>query len=86
MKRVVGLPGDHVQVRDGRVMINGLELEESYVNNAQSFCGGQWCDVTLGDDQYYVMGDNRMNSSDSRLWGPVRKDAIIGEAWLVYLD
>lgn len=85
IKRVIGLPGDHVQVRDGRVFVNGQELVEPYLRNVQTFCGGQWCDVTLGPDEYYVMGDNRTNSSDSRLWGPVHGDKIIGKTWLIYL-
>lgn len=85
IKRVIGLPGDRVQVRDGHVYINGQELQEQYLRNVQTFCGGQWCDITLGENEYYVMGDNRTNSSDSRLWGPVRGNKIIGKTWLIYL-
>jgi signal peptidase I len=85
IKRVIGLPGDHVQVRDGRVFVNGQELQEQYLRNVQTFCGGQWCDITLGEDEFYVMGDNRTNSSDSRLWGPVPAKNVIGKTWLIYL-
>lgn len=85
IKRVIGEPGEHVLVKDGRIYINGLLLEEQYLPGIQTFCGGQWCDVTLGEDEYYVMGDNRGNSSDSKLWGPIKSDNIIGKAWLIYL-
>jgi len=85
IKRVIGLPGEHVVIRDGRVYIDGQELVEPYLRNVQTHCGSQWCDVVLGPDQYFVMGDNRSNSSDSRLWGPVSGDKIIGKAWFVYL-
>ncbi|MFN8559367.1 MAG: signal peptidase I [Dehalococcoidia bacterium] len=85
IKRVMGLPGDHVQVRDNRVFVNGLEVQEPYLGGTPTYCGGQWCDVRLGDDEYYVMGDNRTNSSDSRLWGPIHADKIIGKTWLIYL-
>ncbi len=85
IKRVIGLPGEHVLIRDGRVYIDGQELVEPYLRNVQTHCGSQWCDVVLGPDQYFVMGDNRGNSSDSRLWGPVSGDKIIGKAWFVYL-
>jgi signal peptidase I len=85
IKRVIGLPGEHVQVHDNHVFINGQEVIEPYLHNVQTFCGGQQCDVQLGDDQYYVLGDNRTNSSDSRLWGPVSADKIVGKAWYIYL-
>ena len=85
IKRVIGLPGDHVVVKDDHVVINGQQLEESYIPGVKSTCFGQWCDVTLGDDQYFVMGDNRSNSSYSRFWGPVTGDKIIGKSWLIYL-
>ena len=85
IKRVIGLPGDTVKVQNGKVSVNGQELGEPYLRNTQTFCGGQWCDLTLGPDQYFVMGDNRTNSSDSRLWGPIRREAIIGKSWWIYL-
>jgi signal peptidase I len=85
IKRVVGVPGDRVQVRGSRVFVNGELVAEPYLaDGVQTACSGRWCDVVLGPDQYYVMGDNRPNSSDSRLWGPVDEGQIVGKAWLLY--
>lgn len=84
IKRVIAVPGDHIRIADGWVYINGRRLDEPYVNGAGTVCAGPWCDLTLGADEYYVMGDNRVNSSDSRLWGPIRAGTIVGKAWLIY--
>ena len=84
IKRVIGVPGDHVVVRDGVVSVNGQQLDEPYIHGAISACSGQYCDVTLSPDEYYAMGDNRPNSSDSRYWGPVKGSSIKGHAWLRY--
>ena len=85
IKRVIGVPGDHVVIRDGRVFINGQPLSEAYLPaQERTDCGGQWCDVWLGQDDYFVLGDNRPNSSDSRSWGTVRLGQITGKAWFVF--
>ena len=84
IKRVIGVPGDHVVVKDGRVWVNGEERFESYRVGAQTTCFGRYCAITLREGEYYVLGDNRPNSSDSRAWGPVRRDRIVGKAWLLY--
>lgn len=84
IKRVIAGPGDHLRIAGGQVYVNGRRLDEPYVRGAATACAGPWCDLTLGEDEYYVMGDNRSRSSDSRLWGPVPAGKIIGKAWLIY--
>jgi signal peptidase I len=84
IKRVVGVPGDRISVLNGRVLVNGRALAEPYLRSPQTICASRWCDVTLGPDEYYVLGDNRAQSSDSRLFGPVGGDRIIGKAWLIF--
>lgn len=83
VKRVVGMPGDTIAVRDGHVIRNGEVANEPFASE----CGGNACNlapITIPDDQYFLMGDNRGNSDDSRFWGPVPRDKIIGEAVLSY--
>jgi signal peptidase I len=80
IKRVVGLPGEQVEIRDGAVWVNGVLLEEPYVANP-GFYSSLW---SLGDGEYFVLGDNRSNSSDSRSWGVLPVENIIGRAWLCY--
>jgi signal peptidase I len=81
VKRVIGLPGDVVEVRgDGTVYVNGQQLEEPYLPPHHSGTSGTW---TVPEDQYFVMGDNRSASLDSRAKGPVPRNKIIGKAWLI---
>ena len=81
VKRVIGLPGETVTFYDGLVFINGEPLTESYIKGAITTCRhGQWCAVTVPMDSVYVLGDNRTNSSDSRVFGPVHESSIIGKA------
>ncbi len=82
IKRIVGLPGEKVEIRNGRVFINGVRLEEPYVKDfCRGFCDGVWF---LGDDQYFILGDNRNNSMDSHSFGPINRSLIVGEAWVRY--
>jgi signal peptidase I len=81
VKRVIGLPGDVVEVRgDGTVYVNGQQLEEPYLPPHHSGTSGTW---TVPEDEYFVMGDNRSVSYDSREGGPVPRSNIIGKAWLI---
>ena len=78
IKRIVGLPGEQVDVSEGKVKINNTALNESsYVKGVETY--GR-VHLTLGPDQYFVMGDNRANSYDSRSWGPLNKKLIVGRA------
>ncbi len=82
VKRIIGLPGETVAVQNGQVYINNQPLSsEPYVKFASHDTYGP---ITLGDDEYFVMGDNRSGSSDSRSWGPLQSHFIIGKAWLIY--
>jgi signal peptidase I len=85
IKRVIGEPGDHVAIRNEQIFINDQLLEEPYLPGIRTACFGQWCDIILGPDEFFVLGDNRSNSSDSRYWGPVPGNQIVGKAWLIYL-
>ncbi len=84
IKRVIGLPGDTVDVRDGSVFVNGARISELFIQQPTFPINVRFSHVTLGPNQYYVLGDNRGNSSDSRAWGPITGDSIVGRAWLVY--
>lgn len=81
IKRVIGLPGEMIEVRDGSIYINGVLLDEPYLSEPTH---SNMAPRTLGSDEYFVIGDNRDNSSDSRSWGPLPRDNIIGKAWLSY--
>ncbi|MFH2118593.1 MAG: signal peptidase I [Candidatus Paceibacterota bacterium] len=87
IKRILGLPGETIEVRDGAVFVNGKVLPEQYLpTNFKTLPGAYTANgpVTLGPDQYLAVGDNRAHSSDSRVWGPVSKDVIIGKAFFRY--
>lgn len=80
IKRLMGLPGDHIEIHDGRVWINGQALNEPYISGPPTYTGS-W---VLGADQYFVLGDNRNNSSDSHAWGAITEEDIIGKAIFRY--
>jgi len=80
IKRIIGLPGETVEARGGSIWIDGLQLEEPYVSGTAPY-NGAW---DLQDDEYFVLGDNRPNSSDSHSWGPLPRDNIVGKTWVCY--
>jgi len=80
IKRVIGLPGETVQIAAGVVRVNGRALSEAYIAAPPNYSGA-WA---LAGDEYLVLGDNRINSSDSHVWGPVQRGDIAAKALLVY--
>lgn len=80
IKRVVGLPGETVEIRSGQIYIDGAQLQEPYITNLGGY-SGEW---VLEDKDYFVLGDNRRNSSDSHTWGVLPSDNIVGKSWVCY--
>ena len=81
IKRIVALPGDTLEVRDGRLVVNGKRIVELYVNGEPQ---GNYGPLTVPADSVFVMGDNRNNSEDSRAFGALKKTLIVGQALLIY--
>ena len=93
IKRIIAIPGDQVAIRGQQVAVNGRALDEPYIKLSPSafppntaYCGYAYgCEATVVPrDSYFVMGDNRDNSQDSRYWGFVRREKIKGKAFLIY--
>ena len=84
IKRIIGLPGETVQIVDGEIYINGEVLQESYGREVMQDAGLAAEPITLGDDEYFVLGDNRNYSSDSRdpSVALIHRKKIVGRAWL----
>lgn len=84
IKRIIGLPGETVQIIDGTIYINGDELEENFGKEEMVNAGIAAVPIELGEDEYFVLGDNRNHSKDSRdpLVGKVKRSQIVGKAWI----
>lgn len=85
IKRVIGLPGETVSIDNFQVKINGNAVSEPYLDSAQRITQplGLARSELLGEREYFVLGDNRQHSSDSREWGPLKLDEIEGRTWFV---
>ena len=81
IKRIIGIPGDHIEIGNGQVKVNGVVLQEPYINGVATYRQGTWI---VPADQFFVMGDNRNNSSDSRAWSFLPRSDVVGKAWLIY--
>lgn len=80
IKRVIGLPGDQVKIENGQVFVNGAALNETYIAAPPNYSS----DWQVPADNFFVLGDNRNNSSDSHSWGLLPSDKIVGKAVLIY--
>ena len=85
VKRIVGLPGETVEIADGKILVNGEEITENIHVSGIEYAGLAEEPVELGDDEYFVMGDNHAASDDSRDpgTGNIKKDEIYGQAWFI---
>ena len=88
VKRVIGMPGERVRISGGEIFIDGARLGKKYVADSDLKrdvdCVPNTLGCVLGEDEYFVLGDNRDHSSDSRDWGPVDLEEIVGKVWFVY--
>ena len=82
IKRVIAVPGDTVEMRNGRVYVNRVIVEEPYL--AAPYGPTNLTEQTIGPEEYFVMGDNRLQSNDSRSWGTVPLSNVVGKAWFSY--
>ncbi|HEU4432036.1 MAG TPA: signal peptidase I [Pyrinomonadaceae bacterium] len=79
IKRIIGLPNEAVDIREGKVFVNGTPLDEPYIDPRLNLSHRSLEERKLTAEQYYVIGDNRDNSSDSRIWGPLDRKFIYGK-------
>ena len=88
IKRIIGLPGEQVSLNNGSILINNQRLGESYLSETIKSQGGNFLkegqEIVVPNEYYFVLGDNRGASSDSRTWGFISKKSISGRAWVIY--
>jgi signal peptidase I len=81
IKRVIGLPGDTIEIVEGKLMINGVKIDEPYVKRSFTY---SFSKITVPENTYFVLGDNRDVSNDSHRWGPLASDNIVGKVFVIY--
>ena len=88
IKRIIGLPGEKIKIENNSIFINGKKLEEEYLPEDFKTSGGLFLqkdkEIIIPENSYFVLGDNRSHSSDSREWGSIQKENIVGKAFLRY--
>jgi signal peptidase I len=85
IKRIIGLPGDTILIRDGKVMVNGVALNETNIAETPRYTyPSDGRPYTLGPDEFFVLGDNRNASEDSHFFGPIHASAIMGKTWISF--
>lgn len=82
IKRIVALPGQQLEIKNGKIYVDNKVVKEDYLDNV--ITTADFGPVTVPNDKYFVMGDNRNNSEDSRVWGTVPEDNILGKAFMIY--
>ncbi len=90
IKRLIGMPGDHIKIAEGKLYINGKEQNEKYVHGQPTYAYDNYLqqdqdlvfECVVPKDCYFMMGDNRTGSSDSRVWGTVKRDELIAKAFI----
>jgi len=81
IKRVIALPGDTIEVKDGEVYLNGVSLTEPYIAQSPRYSLSA---REIPEGEYFVLGDNRNNADDSHVWGAVPRENIVGKVWFIY--
>lgn len=81
VKRIIGLPGETIEIKQGKVYINDKPLDEPYILSQPNYYLAR---QVVPEDSFFVLGDNRNNSSDSHIWGMLPIDDIVGKAWILY--
>ena len=84
MKRIIGLPGDNISIKNGFVFVNNIKLKEPYIELDKYRSDDNFGPVTVDPNHIFVLGDNRRVSNDSRNWGQVNYDFVIGKPFIKY--